>query len=161
MVAESKESMTKIFETMNDAFRSAFETGRRAQETWFKAGRDAMQQPADANRLFAVSEQIAREWVPIVQKNAEAAVNVLGANLRAGMDVFNTACEMTIKPQDGSLYDRSRRFWDTAFDVARANMDFMTRAAARSMENCAAMCEAFRPEPTTAPKTGGARPSGN
>jgi len=157
MVAETKENVSKVFDSMNDAFRQAMDAGRRAQENWFKAGREAWQQPGDFNRFFSAGEQMAREWMPAMQKNVEAAANVFGANVRAGMDVFNTACEMTVKPHEGNLYDRTRRFWDTAFDMTRANMDFVTRATARTMENCAAFCEAFRPAGETTAKSGGSR----
>lgn len=150
MVAETRQNMNKMFDNMNDAFRSAFDASRRAQETWFKAGREMWEQPGDFNRMFAAGEQMSREFAPVVQKNFEMAANAFGANFRAGMDVFNNAFEMTQKGDDANVYEKTRRMFDSAFDVARANMDFVSRATARSIENCAAFCDAVRPshEPT-------------
>jgi hypothetical protein len=155
--------MNKMFDSVNDAFRTAFDAGRRTQETWFKAGRDAWQQPGDFNRMFNFSEQVAREWMPVMQKNAEAAANLFGANFRAGMDMVQATCDMGSTPDNGNLYEKTRKMWDTAFDVARANMDFVTKTTTRTIENCAAFCDAFRPadimpgktEPTTRASEGG------
>lgn len=146
MVAETKQSMNKMFDCMNDAVRTAFDAGRKAQETWFKASREAWQQPGDFNRFFTAGEQVAREWMPVMQKNVECAANAFGTNFRAGMEVFNQAYDMSARPESGSIYETTRRMWDSAFDVARANIDFVTRTTTRTMESAAGMCDCFRPE---------------
>ena len=151
--------MNRMFDSMSDTFRAAFDAGQRAQETWFKTTREMSQQPVNLDRMFNNGERVMRDWVPFVEKNVDNVAKTVDANFRAGLDMFKTACDVASRGDDNELYRKTRQFWDTAFETMRANMDLFTRMTSRSFENYAAFCECFRPamhEPTTKPtaKTG-------
>lgn len=143
MVAETKETMNRMFDSVNSTFRAAFDAGQRAQETWFKQSRDVWQQPGNFDKFFANGERVVRDWVPFVERNVDTAAKSFDSNFRAGMDMFKTACDVAAKADDGELYRKMRSFWDSAFEASRANFEMFTKSFARAFENYAASCEAF------------------
>ena len=151
MVAETKETMNRMFDSMSDTFRAAFDAGQRAQETFFRSTRDAWPQPVNVDRMFNGGERVVRDWVPFVEKNVDTVAKTVDANFRAGMDMFKTACDVATRADDTELYRKTRQYWDTAFEAMRANFDVFTRMTSRTFENYAGLCECFRPamaEPT-------------
>ncbi|MEK7731070.1 MAG: hypothetical protein AAB363_04365, partial [Planctomycetota bacterium] len=64
MVAETKESMTKVFDCMSESVRTAFDAGRKTQDAWFKAVGEMWKHPGDADRFNNRGERIFREFAP-------------------------------------------------------------------------------------------------
>ena len=158
MVAETKETMNRMFDSMSDTFRAAFDAGQRAQETWFKTTRDMYHQPVNFDRVFNNGERVMRDWVPFVEKNVDSFAKSVDANFRAGVDMFKTACDVATKADDTDLYRKTRQIWDTAFETFRANLDAYTKMTSRAFENYAAFCECFRPGMTEPTPKSGAKP---
>lgn len=142
MVTETRETMNKAFETFNDGFRSAVDASQRTQETWFNFMRDAWRRPADMDRMFQRSERIINEWMPFVGTNMNTMVKAYDTNLRAGMEVFKTFFDNMSRGENTDMGKATRQVWDAAFEAARTNFDVMNRVSARTLENCAAFCEA-------------------
>lgn len=144
MVAETRESMTRAFDCVADSVKTAFDSGRRAQEAWFKAvGGMCCQRPSDADRFFGHNERLFREWTPFVGKNMETLAQTCDTTLRSGLDAFRVACDAAMTPADGNAYDASRQVWDAAFGAARVSFDALGKAGTRTMENCSAFCDAL------------------
>jgi hypothetical protein len=141
MVAETKETVSRMFGCMNDSLRAVVDAGQRTQESWLKASGEAWKRPAEFERLYNRGERIAREWVPFVGKTMDAATQSYDAGFRAGMDAFKTVCDVASKTDDADPYRRTRQLWDAAFDAARTNFDAFAKASARTLENCTAFCE--------------------
>ena len=143
MVAEAKESMTKVFDCMSEGVRTAFDAGRRTQEAWFKAVGEMWKHPGDADRFSTRGERIFREFVPFVGKNLEMAAQCCDAGIRTGVDVFKVACDAAGKPGDTDAYDATRQVWDATFGAVRTNFDTFGKAGARTIENCSAFCDSI------------------
>lgn len=157
MVAETKETMAKMFDCWSDGLRAALDAGRRAQETWVKTMTDASTDPSGSDSLFATSEKMAREFAPFVGKNLETAAKTCDTAFHANMDAFKAATDVAAHPDDGDFYKRSRRVADAAFDAFRTNVDAMTKGAARSAEACSAFSQVVCvcPGGKSASKSGG------
>lgn len=148
MVAETKESMTKVFDCMSEGVRTVFDASRRTQDAWFKAMGEMWKRPGDADGLSARGERIYREFVPFVGKNLEMAAQCCDAGIRTGVDVFKVACDAAVKPSDTDAYDATRQVWDATFGAVRTNFDTFGKVGARTMENCSAFCDSIlRDEP--------------
>ena len=142
MVTEAKETMTKAFDTFNDGFRAAVDCSQRTQETWFNYMRDAWRQPADFDRVLQRGERMMREWLPFVGGTMNTLAKAYDTNFKAGMDVFRTYCDGLSRGETTDVGKTTRQIWDAAFEAVRTNFDVMNRVSARTMENCAAFCEA-------------------
>ena len=143
MVAETRETMTKWFDSVNDGFRSAFDAGRRMQETFFKTVTDTARTTPAFETVFSAGDKVAREFGPFFGKNVETAAQTFDVGFRSNMDMFRAACDATMKPEEGDVYKRTRKLWDTAFDAFRANMDQLGKTGTRTIENCTAFCQAI------------------
>jgi len=163
MVAETRESMTRMADCMADSFRTAFDAGRRTQDAFFKAMGDMWRTPSDAHVVNERGERMFREWVPLVGKTMETMAQTCDTTFRAGTDVFKTACDVAAKGNEADAYESSRQVWDATFGAVRNGFDAFGKAGVKTMENCSTFCDAvFRNEPirsTTTPgksgKTGG------
>jgi len=142
MVTETKETMNKAFETFNDGFRSAVDASQRTQETWFNYMRDAWQRPADMDRVVKRTERVVNEWMPFVSGTMNNMVKAYDTNLRAGMEVFKTCFDNLSRGEAIDPGKTTRQVWDAAFEAVRTNFDVMNRVSSRTLENCAAFCEA-------------------
>jgi len=142
MVAETKESMTKVFDCMSEGVRTAFDAGRKTHDAWFKAVGEMWKRPGDADGFSANGERIFREFVPFVGKNMEMAAQCCDAGIRTGVGVFNAACDAVGKPGDTDAYDSTRQVWDATLQAVRTNIDTFGKAGVRTMENCSAFCDA-------------------
>jgi len=161
MVAETRENMTRAFDCVADSVKSAFETGRRAQEAWFKAiGSASGHRPGDSEQFFGQGERFVREWTPFVGKNIETLAQSFDTTLRSGLDAFKAACDATTTPADANAYDASRQVWDAAFGAARASFDALSKAGAKTMENCSVFCDALLREEGNHRTTGTTSKSG-
>ena len=150
MVAETKESMAKVFDCMSEGVRTAFDAGRRTQEAWFKAVGEMWKRPGDADGFSARGERVFREWVPFFGKSIEMATQCCDTGMRTGLDVFKTACDAAGKPGDTDPYETTRQVWDATFQAVRTNFDTFGKAGARTMENCSAFCDSIlRDEPAS------------
>jgi len=138
VVAETKETMGKVFDSWTEGFRAAMDASRRTQETWFKAFSETTKNPFGFEGFFASSEKMAKEFAPFVGRSLDTFANTCDSSVRAGLDVFRAATEVTMRPEDGDFYKKSRRVWDAAFDAVRTNVDAVGKAASRGMENCTA-----------------------
>jgi len=150
MVAETKETMTKMFDCWNEGFRAAFDAGRRAQETWARTFTDVTKNPTGFENFFATGEKMAREFPPFVGKNMETLAQTCDTAYRANLDVFKAATDVAAHPDEGDFYQRSRRVFDVAFDAFRTNVDTFNKAATRGSELCTVFCQAV----CTCPESG-------
>ncbi len=160
MVAETKETFTKMFDNMNEGFRAAWDAGRRTQESFFKNAGETAKFPTGFEPFFTFGERFAREFVPFVGRGFETVAQSFDTGLRANMDVLKAACESSTKPEDGDFYKKSRRVLDAAFDAARTNFDTFSKAGSRAVDNyttfvqttcCDESCG--KPAAKTTPKT--------
>ena len=159
MVAETKESMTKVFDCMSESVRTAFDAGRKTQDAWFKAMGEVWKRPGDADRFYSRGERVFREWVPFFGKSMEMTTQCCDTGMRTGLDVFKTAFDAVGKPGDADPYETTRQMWGATFEAVRTNFDAFGKAGARTMENCSAFCDSIlRDEPasktSSAVKTG-------
>jgi hypothetical protein len=143
MVAETKETMSKMFDCWNEGFKAALEANRRTQETWFKTMTDASKNPAGFESFVATGEKVAREVPQFVGKNMETFAQTCDTAFRTNMDLFRAATDFAGNADDGDLYKRSRRMFDMAFDGFRTNLDTFNKAATRSIETCSSFCQAI------------------
>jgi len=159
MVAETKETMTKMFDCWNDGFRAAFDAGRKTQETWFKSLNESTKNPLGLDGFFASTEKFTKEFPPFVGRNMDAVANTCDATFRAGLEVYRAATETAMRPEEGDFYRKGRRIWDATFDAFRTNVDAIGKAATRGIENCTAFyqnvcseesCAKTAPKPTKA-----------
>lgn len=157
MVAETKETMNKMFDCWNESFQTMFDAGRRAQESWTKTVAEASKNPANPTgfeNFFNTGEKVAREFAPFVGKNMETFAKSCDTAFRTGMDVFKSATEVASHPEDGDLYQKSRKVFDVAFDAFRTNMEAFNKAATRNSE----LCSAFYQAVCTCPESGKSTP---
>lgn len=156
MVAETKESVTKVFDCVSESLRTAFDAGRKTQDAWFKAVGEIWKRPGDADGFSAHGERIFREFAPFVGKNLELAVQCCDAGIRTGVDVFQAACDAAGKPGDTDAYDSTRQVWDATFQAVRTNIDTFGKAGVRTLENCSAFRDAtLRHDAAVKTSTGG------
>ncbi len=140
MVAETKESMTQMFDTIADTARVSMEAGRRMQESWFDAiGGEKTNPTFDA--YFGQGEKVAKEFFPFVGKNMHTAAESFNTCMQAGMDVFRGACDMTMKGGEGDFYRKSHDLFDAGFNALRTNFNAINKAGRRVMENWATFCQ--------------------
>lgn len=157
MVAEARESMTKVFDCMGESVRTAFDAGRRTQEAWLKAVGEMWKYPGDADRFSNRGERVFREFVPFMGKNMEVAAQCCDTGIRTGVDVFRVACDVAGKPGDTDAYDATRQVWDAAFQAVRTNFDTFGKAGARTMETCSAFCDSILRDETVPKSTAGVK----
>ncbi len=148
MVAETKETMTKMFDCWSEGLRATFDAGRRTQETWAKTVTDATKNnPSGFDSFFATGQNAVREFGPFVGKNIETAAQTCDTAFRANMDAFRTATEAVTRPEEGDLYKRTRRAMDATFDAFRTNVDAFNKATTRGTELCSAFFQAVCARP--------------
>ena len=148
MVAEARESMTRMVDCMADSFRTAFDAGRRTQDAFLKAAGDMWRTPSDMHFMNERGERMFREWVPLVGKTMETLAQTCDTTLRASTDVFKTACDVAAKGGEADPYECSRQVWDATFGAVRHGFDAFGKAGVKNMENCSTFCDAvFRGEP--------------
>jgi len=143
MVAETKETMTKMFDCWSEGLRATFDAGRRTQETLAKTMTDASKNsPSGFDNFFATGQNVVREFAPFVGKNMETAAQTCDTVFRANMGAFRTATEAASHPEEGDLYKRTRRALDATFDAFRTNVDAFNKATTRGAELCSAFFQA-------------------
>ena len=155
MVAETRESMTRMTDCIADSFRTAFDAGRRTQEAFLKTMGEMWRPHAETDLTAGRGERVMREWAPFVGKSMETFAQTCDTTFRAGTDVFKTACDVATKGPESDPYESSRQVWDATFGAVRNNFDSFGKAGAKTMEHCTAFCDAIlRPEgprPATTP----------
>ena len=157
MVAETKENMTQVLDTMADTARASMEAGRRMQESWFEAIGTPNKGEYGFDGCFTQGERMTREFLPFVGKNMQTVAEFSHANFQAGMDTFKTFSDTTTKCADVDFYRRSRDMWDAAFGAFRTGFNTLNKAGIKTMENWATFCQTACTEssnPKMAPKTG-------
>ncbi len=142
MVTEAKETMNKVFETVNDGWRAAVDATQRTQESWMKVTQDSWKRPADLDRMFGRGERVMKEWAPFVGRTMDTFAQTCNTNFRAGMDAFKTCCDATTRTDETDLYKRTRQMWDATFDAIRTSFDAFNKASTRNLETCSSFCEA-------------------
>lgn len=142
MVTETRETMTKVFDSMNDAFRSAMDAGRRSQEAWLRAFGDMARTPAGFDAFRTSGEQVTKEWLPFVERNMETFTQTCDSGFRTGMEAFKTAFNATLKANEGDFAKSSREAIDASVNAFRTNVDTLTKAGVRTVENCTNLVQA-------------------
>lgn len=156
MVAEARENMTRMADCMADSFRTAFDAGRRTQESFIKAMGDMWRTPTESHFMNERGERMVREFVPFVGKTMETFAQTCDTTFRASTDVFKTACDVAAKGNEADPYEASRQVWDATFGAVRNGFDAFGKAGVKTMENCSTFCDAiFRGEPTRPVNTPG------
>ena len=153
MVAETKDGMKQMFDTLADGFRTGIDAGRKTQEAWVETMDDARKSFRGFDVFFAYPDRFTKDWMPLMTKNTRAMVDCFDANVKAGMNVVKTACENTLNPEEGDFYTKNRNLWDATFEAARTNFDTFGKASKAAMDNWTAFCqstcgEAAMPKPT-------------
>src|SRR3990172_1607727 len=95
MVAETKETMTRMFEAFNDNLRAMFDAGRHTQEAWFKGLGEFGKNPTVVETFVARGEKLMKEFTPLVSKNMETFAQSCETGLRTGINAFRAACDIT------------------------------------------------------------------
>jgi len=157
MVAETKENMVQMLDTMADTARASMEAGRRMQESWFEAIGAPTKGDHGFEGFFGQGERVNREFFPFMNKNMQTVAEFMNTNFQGGMDTFKSFCDATTKGADGDVYRKTRDMWDTAFHAFRNGFNAMNKAGIKTMENWASFCQTACTEcsaPKMAPKTG-------
>lgn len=142
MVADTKEQMTKMFNCMNDAFKTAMDAGRRTQESWFKAFGDVAGAPANFETFRTASEQMSKEWFPFVERNVETFTQTCDTGFHTGMDAFKTAFNASINTHEGDFQKNAREVFDATLNAYKKNVDTMAKAGLSTVENCTRFMQA-------------------
>jgi len=142
MVADTKDQMTKMFNCMNDAFKTAMDAGRRTQESWFKAYGDVASAPANFETFRATSEQMSKEWFPFVERNVEAFTQSCDTGFHTGMDAFKTAFNAALHANEGDFQKNSQEVFDAALNAYKKNVDTMAKAGLSTVDNCTKFVQA-------------------
>jgi len=160
MATETREKVSEMFDTVSDGFRSTMESGRRSQESFFRAMGDTCRHTVDFDGVAGRGERMTRDFMPFVAKNFTIIGECFDAGFRGGLDVFKAACDVTFRTDDADMYRRSRQVWDAAFNAVRSNFDALGKAGTRTMENWSEFCRTTCcDEPHS--KTGGSGNSSN
>jgi hypothetical protein len=157
MVAETRENMAQMFDTMADTARASMEAGRRLQESWFEAIGGPNKGEQGFEGFFVQGERMTREFMPFMNKNMQMMAEFANSNFQAGMDTFKTFCEATTKGNEGDVYRRTRDMWDAMFGTFRTGFNAMNKAGIKTLENWANFCQTACAECSPskmAPKTG-------
>jgi len=153
MVTETRETMTKVFDSMNEAFKSAMDAGRRSQEAWFRAIGDMTRTPINFDSFRASGEHVTKEWVPFIERNVETFTQTCDSGFRTGMDAFKTAFNATLKSNEGDYFKNSREAFDATVNAFRTNVDTLSKAGVRTVENCTNFMHATCCEPAMSKTT--------
>lgn len=157
MVAETRENIAQMFDTMADTARASMEAGRRMQESWFEALGAPTKGENGFEGFFAQGERMNREFFPFMNRSMQTVAEFANTNFQAGMETFKTMCEATTRGSDVDMYRRTRDMWDAAFNAFRTGFQAMNKAGIKTMENWANFCQTACAECSTAkttPKTG-------
>ncbi len=141
MVTETKETMYKAFDSMNDGFRKAVDCGQRTQETWMNFVQDAWHNPGELGRITKRSERMMKQFFPFVGETMESFTRACDVNMRAGLGVFKTICDSATPSDEADLGRKTRQVWDSAFEAIRTNFDTMSKVGAKTLENYSTFCE--------------------
>lgn len=153
MVTEPRETMTKVFDSMNDAFKSAMDAGRRSQETWFRAFGDTARTPGNFEAFRAPGDQVNKEWIPFVERNVETFTQTCDSGFRTGMDAFKTAFNATLNADEGDFTKNSREAFDASVKAFQTNVDTLSKAGIRTVESCTNFVQATLGEPASGKTT--------
>lgn len=160
MVTETKETMNKAFETINDGVKTAVDCTQRTQETWMKFMRDAWRNPGEFDRVTQRGERMMKQIVPFFGETIDTFTKACDANVRAGMGVFKTFCDTATHADEADFGRKTRQVWDATFEALRTNFDVMSKMSTKTMENYSALCEsAFGDDAQCSRQTPG-RPAG-
>ncbi len=157
MVAETKENMAQMFDTMADTARASMEAGRRMQESWFEAVGAPGKGEHGFEGFFGQGERMNREFFPFMNKNMQMTAEFVNTNFQTGMDTFKTFCDATTKSADGDAYRKTREMWDAMFGAFRTGFNAFNKVGIKTMENWATFCQTACTDcstPKTAPKAG-------
>lgn len=149
--------MTQMFDNLADSARASMEAGRRIQESWFEAIGGSAKATPSFDGMFGQAEKIATGWLPVAGKNMQAVAETMNTTFQAGMDLFKTACDATMKSGEGDMYRKGRELWDATFSAYRNGVSAWNHAGRRIMENWAAFCQTASCECGTKPATKPAR----
>jgi hypothetical protein len=158
MVAESNETMRRMFESFNDGIRVMMDAGQKSHDAWFRACNEAWRQPAafDFDTVTHRGERFVNEFGPFVSKNFETFAQACDTGFRSGMEMLQTVCDAAARPDEGDYYKNSRRVWDKAFNTFRLNTEVAAKAGSKTFESCSAFMDSMyctEPAGKTTPKT--------
>lgn len=135
MVAETKEKMTEMFDVWTDGFRTAFDAGRRTQDTFMRTVGEFWKTQPEIEGTYQRGERFAKEFAPFMTRNVQTISECAETTFRTGMDVFKVACDTATKGDDADVYRRTRSMWDATFGAARVNFEAFGKAGTRMVEN--------------------------
>jgi hypothetical protein len=160
MVTETKETMNKAFETMNDGMKTAVDCTQRTQETFFRFMRDSWRNPGEFDKATQRGERMMKQFLPFMGETIETFTKACDANVRAGMGVFKTICDTATHTDEADFGKKTRQVWDATFEAVRTNFDVMSKMSTKAMENYSAFCESAFCDDAQCSRTQPNRPAG-
>ncbi len=144
MAANTQETMTKMFDSMDDNFKTTMSAFGRMQESWLKPFGEMAKTPSNVTPVnFAGMnftpmgfENFAKSWVPFVEQNVENFTETCNATFGANLKAAKTAATATPAGADADFGKGSQKAFDATVTAFEANMDTLSKAFARNTENC-------------------------
>ena len=91
--------------------------------------------------------------MPFVERNVETFTQTCDSGFRTGMDAFKTAFNTTLKAGEGDFLENSREAFEASVNAFRTNVDTLSKAGTRSVENCTNFVQATLIEPASSKTT--------
>jgi len=139
MVANTNETMTKMFDSMNDTFKATMSAFGRMQECYTKPFAGVNQEPTDSKVTpFAQAgfKNVAKGWVPFVEKNFETFNETCHAAFDAGLKAMKTAATAAPEGNNVDFAKGTQRAFAATMEAFDANMSTLGKACVRTTENC-------------------------
>jgi hypothetical protein len=137
MVADTKDQMSKWWETMNETFRMTMDNGRRVSESMARLMGEAWRTPWNPDDCASHTDRVARQWTPLMQKNFETAMESMDVGYRAGVGLMKTAFNATKDINKDNVQDKTRLMWDASFDALRTGAEASGKCQIAAWESMA------------------------
>ncbi len=135
MVAETQDTMTKMFDSMNESFRSTMDACRRNQESWFKSFGDTTKTALPFDACGFGFQNASTQWIPFMKQSVDTFNDTVDATFGAGMKAAKTAVTTIPTTDNGDFAKNAQKAFDAAITAFGTNMDALNKACARHTEN--------------------------
>lgn len=133
MVANTQETMTKMFDSMNETFKNTMGAFGRIQESCFKPFAESFKAPTDFDARNFGFEGLAKSWVPFVERSIQNFTESCNATFEAGLQAAKTAT-----PTNGNtdFAKDAQKAFDATVKAFGTNVETLSKACVRNTENC-------------------------
>ncbi|MCO6437044.1 MAG: hypothetical protein J5J06_08150 [Phycisphaerae bacterium] len=139
MVAESQETMKRMFDSVAETARTTYEAGRRMQESWFDAVGSGLN--GESQKKFSFNgEGFMKQWFPMVGRNLGIWLDATNEAFQANMNVHRRTCETIGKFGEKDFVEEQRQLADASATSFRSTMDAYTKAGQAVSENWTNWC---------------------